>query len=99
MPKSILIEPEKVFASDTLRLLRFPINAYQQDFRRGAAPTYSAEDFLDIWRDMCGIREFETILNEIKIKGAYQGSGLQPRRPGAPLDRTGSRRGRHGVLA
>jgi len=26
-----------------------------------------------IWRDMCAIREFETILNEIKTKGAYKG--------------------------
>src|SRR5205085_11532967 len=28
---------------------------------------------LNIWRDMCAIREFETILNEIKTKGAYRG--------------------------
>ena len=28
---------------------------------------------MHIWRDMCAIREFETILNEIKTKGAYKG--------------------------
>ena len=31
------------------------------------------DDLVHIWRDMCAIREFETILNEIKIKGAYKG--------------------------
>src|ERR1051326_4848121 len=72
MPKSIVIEPEKVFASDTLRLSPIPINAYQKTMDEERA-TYSREDFLNIWRDMCGIREFETILNEIKTKGAYQG--------------------------
>ena len=40
---------------------------------RKSSPTYSPEDFLNIWQDMCGIREFETILNEIKTKGAYKG--------------------------
>src|SRR5689334_11262403 len=72
MPKSIVIEPEKVFASDTLRLSDIPINAYQKTFEEERA-NYSTEDFLNIWRDMCGIREFETILNEIKTKGAYRG--------------------------
>src|SRR4029077_8068602 len=31
------------------------------------------EDLLNIWRDMCAIREFETVLNEIKTKGVYKG--------------------------
>src|SRR5207253_173051 len=34
---------------------------------------YTAADFLNMWQDMCAIREFETILNEIKTKGAYKG--------------------------
>ena len=36
-------------------------------------PGTPPEDFLDIWRDMCAIREFENILNEIKLKGTYRG--------------------------
>ena len=35
--------------------------------------TYSSEDLLNIWQDMCAIREFETILNEIKTQGRLQG--------------------------
>jgi 2-oxoisovalerate dehydrogenase E1 component len=73
MPKSIIIEPEKVFARDTLRLSDIPVNAYHQAPEAEFA-AYSPEDCLHIWRDMCAIREFESILNEIKTKGAYKGT-------------------------
>ena len=72
MPKSIIIEPEKVFARDTLRLSDIQINAYHKSPQEEFA-SYSADDCLHIWRDMCAIREFESILNEIKTKGAYKG--------------------------
>src|SRR2546430_454832 len=72
MPKSIIIEPERVFSSDTIRFTDIPVNAYSKTVAEELAE-YSAADFLNIWQDMCGIREFETILNEIKTKGAYKG--------------------------
>lgn len=72
MPKSIIIEPEKVFARDTIELASIPVNVYHSTIEEELA-TYSSEDFLNIWQDMCGIREFETVLNEIKIKGTYKG--------------------------
>ena len=72
MPKSIVIEPEQVFARDTIHLSDIPVNAYQKTMEEELA-AYSREDFLAIWQDMCAIREFETILNEIKTKGAYKG--------------------------
>jgi 2-oxoisovalerate dehydrogenase E1 component len=72
MPKSIIIEPEKVFASERLRLADIPVNAYHKTLEEERS-NYSAEDFLSIWQDMCAIREFESILNEIKTKGAYKG--------------------------
>ena len=72
MPKSIIIEPEKVFATDTIRFVDIQVNAYRKTVEEELAE-YSPEDFLNIWVDMCGIREFETILNEIKTKGAYKG--------------------------
>jgi 2-oxoisovalerate dehydrogenase E1 component len=68
MPKSIIIEPEKVFAKSSIHFSDIPVNAYQPDL----AP-YATEDLLSIWQDMCAIREFETVLNEIKLKGAYKG--------------------------
>ena len=48
------------------------MNAYRKTVEEELAE-YSPDDFLNIWVDMCGIREFETILNEIKTKGAYKG--------------------------
>ena len=68
MPKSILIEPDKVLAPQTIRFTEIPVNAY-----RGALSDHTPEDLLHIYQDMCAIREFETILNEIKTKGAYKG--------------------------
>jgi 2-oxoisovalerate dehydrogenase E1 component len=76
MPKSILIEPEAVLASGTIHFSDIRVNAYQHTIEEELA-TYSAADFTAIWQDMCGIREFETILQEIKTKGVYQGVAYQ----------------------
>jgi 2-oxoisovalerate dehydrogenase E1 component len=72
MPKSICIEPEKVFARSNIQFRDIPVNAYQRTPAEEMAE-YSAQDFLAIWQDMCAIRQFETILNEIKLKGVFQG--------------------------
>jgi 2-oxoisovalerate dehydrogenase E1 component len=71
MPKSIIIEPEKVFAPETIEFSGIPVNAYHRSIQEELG-TYSREDFLAMWCDMCAIREFETILNEIKTKGTYK---------------------------
>src|ERR1039457_5540443 len=68
MPKSIVIEPEKVFARSTIHFSDIPVNAYRTDLA-----AFSASELLAIWEDMCAIREFETVLNEIKLKGTYRG--------------------------
>jgi 2-oxoisovalerate dehydrogenase E1 component len=72
MPKSIVIEPETVLATGTIHLSDIPVNAYQRSMEEERA-AYSPADFLNIWQDMCAIREFESILNDIKTKGAYKG--------------------------
>jgi len=76
MPKSILIEPENVFAREAIRFADIPVNAYSKTVEEEQA-SHNPEDFLNIWRDMCGIREFETILNEIKTKGSCRGVAYQ----------------------
>jgi 2-oxoisovalerate dehydrogenase E1 component len=68
MPKSILIDPERVFASETIEFSPIPVNCAQP-----ALSDFSPEELLAMWQDMCAIREFETILNEIKTKGSYKG--------------------------
>ena len=72
MPKSIVIEPEQAFARDTIHLSDIPVNAYQKPLAEEVA-AHSREDLLAMWQDMCAIREFESILQEIKIKGTYKG--------------------------
>jgi 2-oxoisovalerate dehydrogenase E1 component len=72
MPKSILIEPEKVLAAQSIRFTEIPVNAYNKTLAE-ELERYTPQDLLHIWQDMCAIREFETILNEIKTKGAYKG--------------------------
>ena len=60
MPKSIIIEPEKVFARGAIHLSDIQVNAYQRTGEEELA-TYSPDEFLAIWQDMCAIRQFETI--------------------------------------
>lgn len=72
MPKSIPIMPEKVFARGRVHFSDIDINVYQKSIQEELA-TYSRDNLLSIWQDMCAIREFESILNEIKVKGTYKG--------------------------
>jgi 2-oxoisovalerate dehydrogenase E1 component len=72
MTKSIIIEPEKAFARGTIHLSDIQVNAYQKSAEEELA-IYTPAEFLAIWEDMCAIRQFETILSEIKIKGVFQG--------------------------
>ena len=72
MTKAIAIEPAEALARDVIHFRDIPVNAYQKTPAEELSQ-YTAEDFLDIWRDMCAIREFETVLNDLKLKGAYRG--------------------------
>ena len=72
MPKSIVIEPEKAFAPGAIHFTDIPVNAYHKTIREELA-LYSRDEFLEIWRQMCAIREFETILHQLKTTGAYKG--------------------------
>ena len=72
MPKSIMIDPNVVFRRDTIHFSDIPLNAYQKTPKE-ELETYSSEELLNLWQDMCAIREFESILNEIKLKGTCKG--------------------------
>ncbi len=76
MTKALVIKPEDAFSRGTIHFHDIPINTYsktiEEEFSR-----YTAADFLAIWREMCVIREFEAILNEIKTKGAYRDVAYQ----------------------
>jgi 2-oxoisovalerate dehydrogenase E1 component len=76
MPQSITVEPEEVLAPGSIHFTDIPVNTYRRTLGEERA-RYSTEEFLNIWQDMCAIREFETVLNEIKIKGRYKGLAYQ----------------------
>ncbi|MGD1033247.1 MAG: thiamine pyrophosphate-dependent enzyme [Candidatus Dormibacteria bacterium] len=66
------IKPEQELSPDVIHFDDIPVNAYRATLDE-LRSQHSADDLLEIWRQMCAIREFETILNEIKLKGAYRG--------------------------
>ncbi|MDR1317518.1 MAG: dehydrogenase [Spirochaetales bacterium] len=72
MPKSQLIDPKEVRKAGKLSFKDIPLNAYRPD---AAAETkkYGKDGLEKILYDMMIIREFETMLNEFKTKGAYRG--------------------------
>jgi len=72
MPKSIILKPETLLAEDRIRFADIPVNTYSKTIEEERA-VFAPQDFLAIWQDMAAIREFETILNDIKTKRVYKG--------------------------
>ncbi len=72
MTKALPIEPGAVLSPGSLHLSDIPVNRYQKLLEEELA-CYTTEELVGIWQDMCAIREFETVLNELKLKGVYRG--------------------------
>jgi 2-oxoisovalerate dehydrogenase E1 component len=70
--KVLEIVPEGALSPAAIHFQDIPVNVYQRTLEEELS-RYTVQDFLEIWREMCAIREFETILNELKLKGAYRG--------------------------
>ena len=103
MTKSLFVDPKAVRgAEQPIRFPEIPVNVYQKTVKDELG-NFTTEEFLHIYRDMCYIREFETMLNLIKTTSEYQGVsythpgpahlgiGLHPLRQPEPSDR--NRRG------
>ncbi|MBD3322342.1 MAG: dehydrogenase [Chitinivibrionales bacterium] len=72
MPKKQIIDPKVVRRSGKIVLDPIPVNQYKTPFT-DEMKRYSGEDLRRIYRDMCIIREFESMLNTIKTTGEYAG--------------------------
>ncbi len=72
MPKSIVIDPRENRKPGSLSFTDIPLNAYAPDMKR-ELKVHGKEALVRAYRDMVLIREFETMLNLVKTKGAYQG--------------------------
>ena len=72
MPKSQYVDPSKVFQPGYAEFQSIPLCRYNKTLAE-EKKIYSKEDFMRIYHDMRTIREFETMLNEIKVKSEYNG--------------------------
>jgi 2-oxoisovalerate dehydrogenase E1 component len=79
MPKNQVIDPRNIRKSGFIEFGKIPINQYKRTIEEEKA-NYSTDDFIRIYRDMVIIREFETMLNQIKITNEYK--GIQYNHPG-----------------
>ena len=98
MPKSQYVDPgtERLTAvlSNSM-IFPFANTALQLKMRK---KIYSKQDLLNIYRDMAIIREFETMLNEIKTKSVYNGVEYNNPGPAHLSHRSGGVRRRSGLL-
>ncbi len=72
MPKSQFIDPKSVRKAGFIKYEKTPVNQYNKTIEEEKA-NYSNADFMRIYRDMGIIREFETMLNSIKVTSNYNG--------------------------
>ncbi len=72
MPKSQYISPSAAFESGFITFDKIPLCQYKKTIAQ-EKKLYTKADFLRIYHDMRTIREFETMLNEIKVKSVYNG--------------------------
>ena len=72
MPKRQFVDPKKAFEAGYITFEDIPVCQYHKTLAE-EKKLYSKEDFMRIYRDMAIIREFETMLNEVKTKSAYNG--------------------------
>ncbi len=72
MPKSQYVDPGKVFEPGYIDFESIPLCRYDKTLDE-EKQIYSKDDFLRIYHDMRTIHEFETMLNEVKVKSEYNG--------------------------
>ncbi len=79
MPKSQLLDPKVLRTKGEIIFGSIPVNQYSKSIEE-EGKNYSNQDFVRILQHMVIIREFETMLNQIKIEGEY--NGLKYNHPG-----------------
>ena len=80
MPKSQMILPSDVRRAGFVEFQPIPINQYSKSIK-DELKQFSKEDLTRIQRDMVIIRNFEGMLNEVKLQGAYKGIAYNHRGP------------------
>ena len=70
MPRSQYVDPAAKRAPGKITFTDIKVNEYQKTVRDELG-NYTREEFIGIYHDMLLIREFENMINSIKIVGAY----------------------------
>ncbi len=74
MPKSLFVDPSQVRAPGKVTFNDIPVNQYNKTVAEELeSGKFTKEDLVRIFRDMTVLREFETMLNQIKTQGGYNG--------------------------
>lgn len=82
MPKQQIISPVECRRPGQIEFAPIPINQYKKSCKEEFdAKRFSKADLLRIQRDMEIIRAFENMLNEIKLRGSFQGIEYNHRGP------------------
>lgn len=72
MPKSMPVHPQDRFAERTITFKDIPVCKYNKTVK-DEKKNFTKEEFLGMYADMVAIREFETMLQSIKLQGQYNG--------------------------
>ncbi len=72
MPKTLFIDPKDARSAQILKIDPIPVNQYKPD-AKDELKTYGKDRLLRAYYDMQLIREFETMLDSIKMSGSYEG--------------------------
>ncbi|MEP6756929.1 MAG: thiamine pyrophosphate-dependent enzyme [Chthonomonadales bacterium] len=80
MPKSLSINPAEVRKTGFIKFKPIPVNQYNRTLNE-ELDRFAHEDLIGIFHDMVVIRQFESMLNEVKIKGGFKGVEYNHRGP------------------
>lgn len=72
MPKNQMIDPGQVRKPGMVEFSPIPVNQYSKSIKDERV-SFSDDELIGIYHDMFVIREFETMLNQIKVSNEYEG--------------------------
>ncbi len=72
MSKQLFVDPNERRATGTLHFEDIPVCTYKKTVKDELG-NFTKEQFVNIYRDMLTLREFESMINSIKITGEYCG--------------------------
>ncbi len=72
MPKSMFVDPAETRAAGKITFEDIPVNVYNKTIKE-ERKRFSDDDLTRIYRDITVLREFESMLNQIKTQGLYNG--------------------------